>query len=306
MVRKEEFCNEVMERAMEYYEDRAKVSMHDVIKNNNQNKKGLCVTLIGGNCGPTIYLDDYYEEYESGRDFQSVFNDIINLLDRHLVEEKVDFSFFTDFDRIRDRIFFRLIGAKKNETMLKECPHRIIEDLAVTYYVSTTSMGIEGSVAIRDNLMVIWNASEEDLFEAALDNTPRLYPAEVIPMSDILKRKTGQDFEDYDFLSHAFLVGSNEKNVNGASVILYPGLLREVSKHFGGGFYIIPSSVHETLFVKELAYKDDPETLVNMIHCVNESCVLPEDVLSDSLYCYDAAAENNIKKVEQVKDTMVL
>ena len=306
MVRKEKFYDEVMERAKDYYKDRANVSMHDVGKNNSLSKMGLCVTIIGGNCGPTVYLDDYYDEYENGKSFEDVFDEIINLIDTHLVEDKIDFAFFTDFNKVYDSIYFRVIGAKRNEERLKGCPHRLIEDLAVVYYVSMKSRGIEGSVAIKNTLMDIWNVTEEDLFEAAIDNTPRLYPANIISMGEFLFKQTGHEPLLNDIFTNGFLVGSNDQYTNGASVILYPELLKEVGEQFNCNYYIIPSSIHEVLFVKELFYRDEPGTLEDMIHSVNSTCILPEDVLSDSLYYYDRAAENKIKKVEQVKDTMLL
>lgn len=306
MLREEKFYADVFEKISDYYNGKAKVTIHDVTKNNSLSKRGLCVTMIGGNCGPTIYLDDFYEEYQDGRPFELVIKDIIKVLDEHLVEEKVDFSFITDFDKIYDKICYRLVGSKTNKKKLEGCPHRLIEDLAVTYFVSLVSMGIEGSVAIRKELMDIWKVTEEDLFEAAMDNTPRIYPANIIPMNDFLKKQTGHDFFADAFLSEGFLIGSNTKYTHGATVILYPGLLKEVGEHFGGNYYIIPSSVNEVLFVKELFCNEDPETLENMIKSVNASCVLPEDVLSDYLYYYDREAQNIIKKVEQVKDTMLL
>ncbi|WP_026528641.1 DUF5688 family protein [Butyrivibrio sp. VCD2006] len=306
MVRKEKFYNEVMERAKEYYKDRARVSMHEVTKNNGLKKTGFCVTMIGGNCGPTLYLDEYYKEFENGKVFDSVFNDIIKMMDAHLVPEKMDVTFFTDFDRIYDKICFRLVNAKENEEKLKECPHRLLEDLAVVYYISMTSLGIEGSVAIKNELMEVWKATEEDLYEAAMDNTPRLYPAEIITMAEFLKRRTGHSFFPNEATSNGFLIGSNDRYTNGATILLYPGLLKEVGDFFQDNFYIIPSSIHEILFMKELFYGDEPGTLEDMIRNVNLTCVLPEDVLSNSLYYYDRAAENNIKKVEQVRDTMLL
>ncbi|WP_022761668.1 DUF5688 family protein [Butyrivibrio sp. AD3002] len=305
------FFNEVRDKAAEYYEGKGKVSMHEVDKNNGLKKMGICVTLVGGNCGPTVYLDDFYEEFLKGKSFGSVFNDIIRVIDQHLVGEKVDFSFFSDFDLVCDKICFRLISSKRNEEKLKEIPHRLMEDLAVTYFVSLSAMGIEGSVAVNNEIMKIWDATEEDLFEAALDNTPRLYPAEIVPIYDYLEKQGGQnccpgDVFGYDSYFEGLLVASNEKLTNGASVILYPELLKEVAEHFGSNYYILPSSVHEVIFVKELFSQDEPGTLEDMIKTVNATCVLPEDVLSDSLYYYDRTHENNIKKVEQVRDTMVL
>ena len=45
--------------------------------------------------------------------------------------------------------------------------------------------------------------------------------------------------------------------------------------------------------------------LKDMVEYVNNTCVSPEDVLSDNVYYYDRAGEC-INKVEYVEDVMVL
>ena len=42
---------------------------------------------------------------------------------------------------------------------------------------------------------------------------------------------------------------TNRSRLNGASVILYPGLLQKVRVLFGKDYYIIPSSVDEVIIV---------------------------------------------------------
>ncbi len=79
---------------------------------------------------------------------------------------------------------------------------------------------------------------------------------------------------------------SNQKKCNGAACILYPGVLEELAGK-RGNLFIIPSSIHETILLP------DDETILagdlkKMIHEVNTTQVSPDEVLSDSLYYYDA------------------
>ena len=82
-------------------------------------------------------------------------------------------------------------------------------------------------------------------------------------------------------------VATNIKKVNGAGVILYDGLLRTFAEKIGGDFYILPSSVHEVIFVP--ANGDmDARYLIQMVKEVNATEVAPDEVLSDNVYMYYA------------------
>ncbi len=301
----EKFYNDVMEKVKEHYGEKANVFLSDVTKNNGLMKKGLCVRINGSNCGPTIYLNDFYEDFRKGKSLDLIMDDIIKLFEEYAVDGKVDLSFVSDFNAIYNKICFRLVDSVRNEEKLRNMPYRLIEDLAVTYYIALETLGIEGSIAINDKLMSVWEVTEEDLFEAAIDNTPRFLPAEIVPMGEFLGERTGRPELAVVFPKDDFLVASNEKYLGGATVILYPGLLGEVGDRIGNDFYIIPSSRHEVILISETAVKNGAFNLKDMVKCVNDTCVLPEDVLSDNLYYYDRSGDN-IKKVEYVKDTMVL
>ena len=154
-------------------------------------------------------------------------------------------------------------------------------------------------------MMNIWGVTEEDLYEAATINTPKLSPAKIVSMGDFLAERAGNEQMAGLFPDNDFLVASNRDYVSGAAVILYPGVTREVAETMGGDYYIIPSSRHEVIMISETSVENGALDLKSMVKCVNETCVMPEDVLSDNLYHYDRTCDN-IKKVEYLKDTMVL
>ncbi|WP_408071627.1 DUF5688 family protein [Butyrivibrio sp. JL13D10] len=300
-----EFYNNVTQKVKDYYGDRAEIMMSDVVKNNGLIKCGLCVKKDGSNCAPTIYLDDFYDEYIKSGDINRITDAVINIFEEHMVEGNVDLAFVADFDAVYEKICYRLVDYSRNEEKLKEMPYRMVADLAVTYHIDLSFKGIEGSIAVSNKLLNIWDATEEDLYEAAMDNTPRLLPARIIPIGVFLGEKAGDDSLAQLFPEDDFLVASNDRYVNGASVILYPGLLAEIGDRIGSDFYIIPSSRHEVILISEPFVKNGEFNLIDMVKSVNDTCVSPEDVLSDNLYHFDRTTEN-IKKVEYVEDTMLL
>ena len=88
-----------------------------------------------------------------------------------------------------------------------------------------------------------------------------------------------------EYVSERLYVLSNRRRINGAAVVLYPELLRRLGEAFGGNYYVIPSSVHEVLLLKDTE-DEDVHRLNDMVRQVNEQQVLSEEVLSNHVYYY--------------------
>ena len=84
-----------------------------------------------------------------------------------------------------------------------------------------------------------------------------------------------------------FFVLTNEQRLNGASVLFYPEVQEKVSEWMKGDYFVLPSTIHETLILP-----DDGqfhfEELRAMIQEVNQTPVRrPEEVLTNQIYSYD-------------------
>ena len=83
---------------------------------------------------------------------------------------------------------------------------------------------------------------------------------------------------------------SNEQNYFGASVLYYPGALKEISKRFQSDLIILPSSIHEVI-VLPVNGKEQFDEMNEMIKEINKDQVADEEVLSDHLYYYNRSTE---------------
>ena len=70
-------------------------------------------------------------------------------------------------------------------------------------------------------------------------------------------------------------------------MIAYPGFLQEAAEKLGGDYYILPSSVHEVLFLPQKGGEDYRE-LEMTVREINDTQVAPQDRLSDKVYHYDS------------------
>ena len=67
---------------------------------------------------------------------------------------------------------------------------------------------------------------------------------------------------------------TNSNIVNGAATILYPDILKTIGDKFQGNYFILPSSIHEVLLMKDDG-EINVEELQSTVRSVNdESCLL--------------------------------
>ena len=239
---------------------------------------------------PTVYLDEYLEDYENGTPFASIMKRIRQMTEYRDAEISFDLKAFMSFATARDRIVYKLINAEMNEALLKEVPHERFLDMAkVFYYVLSDQGEKQASILIYNGHMQGWGIDTEKLAECAAENTPRLLPGRIYDINELIRKMMPADavFFDPDCGANDIMyVLTNERKYFGAACMLYEGKLKEFSERIGGSFYILPSSVHELILLRETG-DEDPAALVDMVNEVNESQVAADEVLSGSVYRYD-------------------
>ncbi|MCM1058414.1 MAG: DUF5688 family protein [Firmicutes bacterium] len=265
-----------------------RAELKDVKKNNGVQMQGLLILPPDSNVVPTIYLETFYAAYEDGVPFREVLDRILEVFREETPKERIDMNFFKSFEKVRDRICYRLINRQGNRELLDSIPYVEFLDLAVCfYYAYSDRMLGDGSIMIYNSHLEMWGIKVKDLMCLAGENTPRLFPARLTPMQEMLEEVLGtdEDFSGQD-ADIPLLVLTNGRRLHGAACMLYPGILEKVGKLKKDSFYIIPSSVHEVLIL-EKTVMETPEEVKHMIREVNSQHVSAEEILSDNLYYYD-------------------
>ena len=290
---------ETVKTAMEaHYGADYRVTVQDVNKNNGLVLTGITILKKNSNIAPTIYLNQLFEQYQEGRTLENICREVIRIYEEHKVQTDFDVSCVTDFSKVQNRICYKLINANKNETLLANVPHVLLEDLAIIFYilVSNDSEGT-GTITIKHDMMEFWDVNTDILYELALVNTQRLFRGTVKSvanvMMDILSEqmdvKSAMEYFDMivgeDDIIPMYVCTNNVK-INGAGVILYSGLLQEFADRFASDVFILPSSIHETLLIPVNANMD-VEYLRDMVRTVNKTEVSAEEILSDNVYYYN-------------------
>lgn len=285
----EEFIGQVRTHMQKRYPSR-EVLLKQVTKNNGVRKGGLIIQEMDTRISPTIYLDGFYQEYLKGMPLTDVLRSVEETYEDALCEDFRILDFY-NFSAIRGQICFRLMNRERNKELLKTLPHREVMDMALIYTVEMENG--KASTKIHDSLMRLWGIGEEELYRLARKNTPVLFQGSVVSMETILKETLQEDeaLSEDPLPECGLFVATNRQKIYGAAVLLYEGCCEGFARRVGSSFYILPSSVHELLFLPEEKGMS-PEELKAMVKEINETQVAPEEVLSDNVYYYEADTGN--------------
>ena len=226
-----------------------------------------------------------------------------------------------------DNVVLQLVNTEQNQAMLENVPHREFEDLSIIYRwtVGFTDDGIISAI-VTNQMAGRVGLDEEKLYQLAKDNTNRLLPAQVMPMSDMvveimveemnnsMHQEILEQFENESMESieeHIrenimeeigegpcpMYVISNKERYFGAVQMLFHENLDMVSELLNDDLYILPSSVHEVIAIPVMGC--DAQELANMVVSVNSEEVRLEERLSNQVYFYDCRE----KKLSLATDT---
>ena len=271
------------------------IELHtDVILNNGTTHIALILYKNGEKLHPQIYLERFFEDYKRGKTMKEILQDVMTTYEEALKNINPDsLSGIEDWEQVKGRLAFRLLSKERNKETLENYVYKEFLDLAaiVTFCAEIDEQGVK-AIRVTHDLAERWNVSEEEILQAAEENTESLFPVRMEPILDTLCRVADISRDDLpeevlaEEDSPQIMVLTNYLGVNGATVLLYDSFLQQVYEKLRGKFIILPSSIHEVI-VMPLASAPPITDSQKMVEQINRSAVKEEEILSDSVYLYD-------------------
>ena len=271
------------------------IELHtDVILNNGTNHIAMILYKNGEKLHPQIYLERFFEDYKKGKAMEEILQDVMKTYEEALQNINLDsLSGIEDWEQVKGRLAFRLLSKERNKETLENYVYKEFLDLAaiVTFCAEIDEQGVK-AIRVTHDLAERWKVSEEEILQAAEENTESLFPVRMEPILDTLCRVADISRDDLpeevlaEEDSPQIMVLTNYLGVNGATVLLYDSLLKQIYEKLGGKFIILPSSIHEVI-VMPLASAPPITDSQKMVEQINRSAVKEEEILSDSVYLYD-------------------
>ena len=222
--------------------------------------------------------EEIEREWEAIRVLQSILSDAMSAMDKMEAD-----SFEDSFDDLCTDTTVRLYAEDRDMPDGSIFEERL--DLRAFYFVNGEPLTNEKLEEVYDlHFEDFTEEMQELLYERAVKNTAEERPVIITGLDTVAGFTSETDWE------HGLAYVCLTKDAKyGAAAMLYPRFLKDVAEKIGSDFYILPSSVHELIFVRAQKGCDVPE-MVKTVREVNSDPALmcSEDFLSNSVYYYDS------------------
>lgn len=284
----QQFVAVIKEKVAQSLGDGMSLEIRTTLKNNGRERTGLTISQGETNISPTIYLEEYYQQFKKGNSPEDIVESILDVYHEVNFEHTWQVHSIKDFAEIQSKIVYKVISADKNEEFLKAVPVIYYLDLAIVFYIlfEVNDSGT-ATIPITNELVSLWNTNARDLYDIAKKNSPSLLPATLKPMRVVIEELLGNECESCILDDDIMFVLTNQLRNFGAACILYGDILEQINGQLDENYYILPSSIHEVIIIPE-SQSPGKEQLLEMVAEINETQVDPEEVLSNQVYYYDS------------------
>lgn len=308
-----QFIEKIVQQVTEKIDIDYQVCIQKVLRNNNIELDGMMILKEGETMVPNIYLNELFIKYKKGENLEGLSDEIIQTIHKnHNLRMTGRIKNLHVLHKQKDRIIFRIVNYESNKTLLETIPFIKFLDLAIIFYclVEQNEEGI-GAVRITEELASKWKITKNELFCIANENTPKLFPAVLRSMKEVVeglikgeevKQYTLNNLEgveqsilDLDYTLERLLLEenygmpmfilTNSMGINGASVLLYKSIIKKISFQCNADLYILPSSIHEVIIIPNRGNLERKQ-LEEMVKEINVTQVPLDEVLSNQVYLY--------------------
>lgn len=257
----------------------------------NRTRAAVIVRKADSGVAPTIYLDNYYEKFVAAGNI--AMEQILEEIAAAAVEGYRNYPEF-DIENIfnpKEDIICELVNTQLNRHLLRNVPHRNIEDLSLIYrkkvYVPEAD---SATVLITNDVADRMGMDEQELYDTAMATEQYICESMAYMIAELMGVEP-EELEMDD--APEMYVITNDSKMYGATAMLNNEILAKAMEEMGADDVIVlPSSIHEIIVVP--GYMDS-DYMRNMVREVNRTQVQEQERLSDNVYRYDK--ENGLKLI---------
>ena len=267
------------------------VELIEVNKLQGQSYTGLSIKHDESDVAPSINLNQFYEKYEDGSNYEDVLQNLTDVVVTSFsYTSNIDTDVLNNYEQMKQYLTIQIVGVDSNAEKLETIPHQKMEDMAVVYRFNFGEIsGGNASIVVTNQMIEHYGITQEQLHQDALAVAQRKEPMFIKNMDEIMYEMTGGFVGTIDNPQSPMWVATNQSRFNGASVMSYPDFMEQVSDKLEGSFYILPSSTHEVILIPD-SFGMKAHELKAMVTEINASEVRPEEKLTDNVYHFDSVA----------------
>lgn len=244
---------------------------------------GIYIWAKDSDVAPCYYIDQQYANFCEGMPIQDIASDLADAIISHQVlEQEIDNTILEDFERAKTNIIAVLIDGRKgrNEKYLvsRPCMPFGESEIKIVFAIQFKIPSLESTLTlpITTDLMESWHTTPMQLQQCAIENGPTLQPAVIKPIGEFFAGPESGTKSPIKVLT-------NSDDSQGAAVLLYKETPAMLDKEFPGGYYLLPSSVHEWIVLDRRVF-NNPLKLLAVVKRLNRETQANLNVLADDVF----------------------
>ncbi|MCR5670143.1 MAG: DUF5688 family protein [Butyrivibrio sp.] len=182
-----------------------------------------------------------------------------------------------DFMSVKDKLVFKLLPRR---ALSEDIVARPVADLVEVVVMLIEFNGSRGAMTVTKALAELWGVTKQTLFAYA-DLNSRMRGITTMDMSFMFACTPLSSGLAFMATYQAEDGGLGEY---GADIVNDPRFVAQMAEKFPGGYYILPSSVHEIICIDKNISDKSAKDLQEMMYSINREIVAPADWLSDNIY----------------------
>ena len=121
----QQFIEEVERRVKEKIKGNETITVyiHTAVKNNGKERKGITVSEKGIHISPTIYLEEYFQQFQEGKPIEKIVEKILQLYEEVKCSHPCEESLLQNYEELKGKFACKLIHRGKNEKLLNDIPY---------------------------------------------------------------------------------------------------------------------------------------------------------------------------------------
>lgn len=259
----------------------------------NETVNGLTISKENESCGsgisPTIYPKDYERDVAAGMSIYEIAEKIKSQVE-HAYEQAPKIPILTS-EEASKHIKLVLINKEQNSEVIKNCPHYDVGDTDITaiprWFLDTSPGADTASFIVTNDVAKNLNMTAKEIIDVGFKNI-QSDGYKVRSMEEVISEMMDPEFSGMmpqrDDVPQMIVI-SNESGIYGAAGIINEKAMKQVANKLGTDeFYLIPSSVHETIAIRSDI--NSPTDIKAMICEVNSTQLSKQDFLSNELVKY--------------------
>lgn len=292
----EEFKTSILKELKTFFREKATVRMDCVLKNNGKKQTAVHILFEDsiGRAVPVIYIDALYKLYERGSmDMEQCVSEIIRERQKYDCNEELEqlADRIRYWEAIKEQVYPILLSTEENQELLENLVSEPFMDLSVVYMIreEATPDGFS-SAKISKALLQSYGIAQEQLHEQAMRNLEKdgyqFYDMEQMALTLFLDEDQWDVCEEANELQTGKMyILRNASGLYGAAGILNQKFLQEKIPNVD--CYILPSSVHETIFIPDDVGMGQKKYDA-IVQEVNATTLEKDERLAGHSYFYDA------------------